>query len=84
MTDVLVPATYTRADVVAIQALARGEADAEQQKRAFFWITRDLCRVNDVVYRPGSFDETACIAGQRFVGTQILDMLRVKVSTLET
>lgn len=68
----IAPAPWERHEIAAVQALWRGEADAQQQRRAVEWILDAVCRVNDMEYRPGSFDETAFAAGRRYVGSQII------------
>lgn len=78
------PAPYTRAQVIAIQALFRGEADAEQQRIGREWILDAVCRVHDLEYRPGSFDQSAFAGGRRFVGQQIQKMLRLTPAAVET
>jgi hypothetical protein len=83
-TPVDAPPTYDRSIVIAMQALARGEADSEQQKRAYFWILKRACLINDVGYRKGSFDESAFLLGRRFVGVEIVKLLEVPVSKMES
>ena len=63
------------ADVIALQNVAAGIADAAQQKRALNWIIYKACGFNDISFRPGSPDETAFNEGKRFVVQQIQTLL---------
>lgn len=76
----IAPAEWERHEVAAMQALWRGEADAQQQKKALDWILDAVCRVNDMEYRPGSFDETAFAAGRRYVGSQIIKATKINLA----
>lgn len=79
------PVYFTARDAYAIQALARGEADADQQQRAFAWIANKASAVDDLSFRPGpSGDrETAFAEGRRFVGLQIYKLKGLKSEVLE-
>ena len=71
------------ADASAIQALARGEADADQQKRALSWILRQACALPEWVYQPGDSDRDTNIAlGRQFVGHQIVKLQNADLSKL--
>lgn len=74
------PAQYTPADIAAVQALERGEANAEQQMRALRWILLDACQVNEVDYRTESRDH-AYASGRRFPGQQIQKLLVLNAGT---
>lgn len=75
--EAIAPPDYEAADVYAIQALMRGEANETQQKRALDWIVNAASRAFDVSFRPGAPDETAFAEGRRFVGLQIDKMTRL-------
>jgi len=75
------PAPYTDADVSAIQALQRGEATPEQQKRALEWIVNAAANTYDVEYRTDGRDPAFC-SGRRFVGLQIVKMLKLSLAAL--
>lgn len=68
-------------DVVALQALHQGTADAAQQKRAIKWIIEQAS-----AYYELSFNEDQKLEdfseGRRFVGKQIVNMLSLNPSTL--
>lgn len=75
---VYLPPEWKNADVASIQALVNGRATREQQKRALAYIVYDICRVNDVEYRPDSRDH-AFASGRRFVGLQINKMISINL-----
>jgi hypothetical protein len=79
------PAAFTARDGYAIQALARGEADAEQQLRAFRWITEQASNWDELSFRPGPDGpySTAFAEGRRFVGLQIFKLKNLKAEILE-
>ena len=62
-----------KADCVAIQALANGVANEDQQKRAFAAILH-ICGVGDLAWMPaehGGERDTAFAAGKQHVGHQL-------------
>lgn len=75
------PAEWTTADVAAFQALAQGKADEAQQKRALNWILYEASNVYDLEYRTESRDHAFC-SGRRFVGLQVIKMLKLNLATL--
>lgn len=79
------PAPWTDADVAALQALQRGDATAEQQQRALRWVVDVAAATYDMAYRPGGQDgerETCFAEGRRFVGNQIVKLLRLNLNQL--
>ncbi len=78
------PPTYTRQDVLAVQALAAGTASAEQQQRALRYVIEALARYYDLSYCPGPDGErdTAMAEGRRFVGAQLVLMTKMDVSVI--
>lgn len=80
------PPAYELADVTAVQALSRGQANPEQQRRAFEWIVRKACATYDFPYRPGGADgerDTLIGLGRQFVGQQIVKLLHLNTSGLK-
>lgn len=77
------PASYTTADVSAIQALYRGEADEYQQKRALRWIIETAARTYDEQYYPESSRDTDYALGMRKVGQQIVKLTKLDLSALK-
>ena len=80
------PPAYEPADAGALQALQRGNATAEQQKRAVAWIINGACATYDLSYRPGEEGrrDTDFAEGRRFVGLQLVKMLKLKLGLLTT
>lgn len=76
------PPEYDLADTAAIQALARGDANAEQQPRALKWIVEALCRTYDLSFRADSHRETDFAEGKRFVGLQIVKHTKLNTQLL--
>lgn len=75
------PPPYTDADIAALQALQRGDATPEQQQRAVDWIVNQAAATYDLEYRPDSRDHAFC-SGRRFVGLQIVKMLKLNLAAL--
>ena len=76
------PPGYEDADVAAIQALSRGTANMEQQKRALTWIIERAAGTYDMSYRPGGPEgerDTVFAEGRRFVGNQLVKMTKLKI-----
>ena len=80
------PVDFVTADVVAIQALMKGDADSNQQKRALDWIINIAAGTYDLSYRPGVEGErdTAFSEGKRFVGLSIVKMTRLNAMKLRS
>lgn len=76
-------APYELADATALQALAAGEADSEQQKRALDWIVHVACSTYQTTFHPGEPDASAFAEGRRFAGLQIVKMLKLNTSVLK-
>lgn len=82
-----VPAEYDVVIVTSMQAVARGDADVEQQKRALNWIIEVLCDRDGMSFRPeelGGHDGTTFAEAKRFVGNQIVKMLKMNPRMLKT
>jgi len=79
------PPAYEDADAIAIQALERGNANMDQQKRALAWIIEKAAGTYEMSYRPGAGEgdrDTVFAEGRRFVGNQIVKMTKLKVGQL--
>lgn len=78
------PPAFDPADAAALQALQRGNATPEQQKRALDWIVLKACATYDFAYRPGPVGErdTNIALGRQFVGQQIVKLLNLKIGLL--
>lgn len=70
--------------VAAFQALQRGNATTDQQKRALEWLVKDCSQTYDLSYRPGDEGrrDTDFAEGRRFVGLQIVKLLNLKIGLL--
>lgn len=69
------PADYDAADVEAMQACARGEANEHQQKRVVDWVINKAAGAYELSFRSdadGGERETAFAEGRRFVGMQVV------------
>jgi hypothetical protein len=75
-------ASWEKPDAAAIQALTRGEANADQQQRALRWIVEAAAQTYDRSFVPGSADETAFLEGRRDVGRQIVKLTKIKLGML--
>lgn len=76
-----VPAAYELADASAFQALQRGDATPDQQKRALDWlITKGAARY-EFHYYPSDRD-TAFALGRAFVGQQVSKLLTLNLMSL--
>lgn len=75
------PPAYDDADVAAIKALAAGNASESQQQRALAWVVNSASATYDLSFRPGASEgerATAFAEGRRFVGLQIVKMLKLR------
>ena len=81
-----IPPAYTIADAYAIKALADGTAEPEQQKRALEWIVEHAACKDELSFRPvdDGGRNTAFGEGRRFVGLQIVKLLRMPRELLKT
>lgn len=79
------PVKYDKADVSALQALRRGEADPDQQIRALEYILETISDRNGMSWRPGpdGARETDFAEGRRFVGNQIVKLTKIPLSKLK-
>jgi hypothetical protein len=77
--EVFSPATWTPADILAIQSCVSGTATPEQQQRAIAWIVYNAANTDDVEYRTDSRDH-AFASGRRFVGLQIRKLMALNSS----
>lgn len=78
------PVAYEKADVAAMQALDRGDASPDAQKRALAFIVNNICRTYDLSFRPDSPRVTDFAEGKRYVGTQIVTLIKLNLSKIQT
>jgi len=69
----------TKAEHVAIKAVAKGEAEPHQQTLALEVIVKKFSRAFDLGYIPGSFDQSAFLTGRGFVGQQITKAINTAI-----
>jgi hypothetical protein len=67
--------------VHAFQALAKGEANADQQQRALNWVLHKFALVDESEFRETE-REHVLTSGRRFVGLQIRKMLAAKTGDI--
>lgn len=72
---------YTLPDVIALQALARGDAEPEQQKRALEWIINEACGTYTWAFKQQP-RETEVALGRQLVGQTIVGLLKLDLATL--
>ena len=76
------PPAADDAVVAAVQALAKGTATPDQQRRALTWIIEKAAGTYDMSYRPGGPEgerDTVLAEGRRFVGNQIVKLTKIKI-----
>lgn len=78
------PSPYEDADVYAVQAIAAGVASEAQQKRAFALIVNGFCGTYDLSYRPESQRNTDFAEGKRWVGLQLVKLLKLRPKSKES
>ena len=76
------PAEYTAEIVGALQALARGEARADQQAQALTYIIEELAATYQPEFHPDGERVSAFMGGRRFVGLQLVKLLHVNAAAL--
>lgn len=76
------PAEWKNADAAAIQALEKGKASKEQQKRAYHFILYRICEVDEFEYRTDGRDH-AFNSGKRSCGTQIKKLTSVNLAAFK-
>lgn len=76
-----VPAAYELADSSAFQALQRGDASADQQRRALDWLIKHGSGMYQFHYYPSDRD-TAFALGRAFVGQQVVKLLTLNLMSL--
>jgi len=79
------PVEWEEHDVGAIQALARGDADADTQKRALVFVIEKVCGTYQPSYRAGGEEgrrDTDFAEGRRYVGLQLVKFVKLNLSAL--
>ena len=73
------PAEWELHEAYAIQAIAAGNATVEQQQMALKWIIEKACGTYDLSYRQGSDRDTVFAEGKRYVGLQLVKLVRLNL-----
>jgi len=76
------PAEWEPKDAHALQAVARGEADAAQQKHALQVIVEKLAGTYEYTFVPRETDTSTYLEGRRSVGLQVVKLLKVDLALL--
>lgn len=76
------PAVYEIADAGAIQALYRGDATPEQQKRALKWLIEGAAATYEASFDPVNDRVTSYMEGKRSVGNQIVKLCKLNLNEL--
>ena len=75
-------APQDKAATYAIQQVALGQADEEQQKLAMNFIINKLCGTYEVSYDPESQRNTDHAEGKRWVGLQLVQFVKLNYGVL--
>lgn len=78
----LQPPDYEPADAYAFQALARGDASPELQKRALRWLIEKAAASYDLSFSHENHSLTDFAEGRRFVGLQVIKLLQIDTNKL--
>jgi hypothetical protein len=77
------PVEWEPADIAAIQALVRGDASPEQQRRAVDYIINDIAGTYDMSYRPDSERDSVFAEGKRYVGLQLVKAIKLNLARIQ-
>ena len=77
------PVAWEVADAACVQALNRGDATPDQQKRALAYLIGPLCGTYDMAYRPASPRDTDFALGKAFVGQQLVKFLKINLAAFK-
>lgn len=77
------PAEWVKFDAYCMQAMARGEATAEQQQHALKVIVEKLAGTYEQSFVVRESDTTAFLEGRRSVGLQIVKLIKVDLALIK-
>lgn len=77
------PNIWDRPDAYAIQALQRGDANPDMQKRALKWIIERAAGTYDQSFNPDSVRLSDFAEGRRFVGLQLVKLLKFNLAAIK-
>lgn len=71
----------TKREHIAIKAVAKGEADADQQVLMVEVIVQKLCTTHDLSYLPGDLQTASAFkSGRQFVGYKLIKFIKMAVA----
>ena len=79
------PPLWDLADASALQSLEAGTADQDAQRRALKWIVEQGAGYYQMSFQPGGEEgrrDSDFAEGRRFVGAQVVKLLRLNLSKL--
>lgn len=77
------PVKYLKRHAAAIQAVARGDASEHQQRIFTEYLVNDLCGTYDLSFRPDSTRDSDFAEGRRFVGLQLVKLMKINLSIIK-
>ena len=75
---------WEKPDVSAMQALERGEASPEQQKRALDWIINNASGTYELAWEVDNERASSFEAGRRFVGIEVVKLLKINLNAFRS
>ena len=78
---------YSKADVIAIQRVAAGDAEPIHQKRVIDILVNKIAETYNLSFRPdddGGERATAFAEGKRYVGSQLVKLMKANPSNYGT
>lgn len=78
---------YSKADVIAIQRVAAGTGEESHQKRVIDILVNKIAETYNLSFRPdkdGGERATAFAEGKRFVGSQLVKLMKANPSNYGT
>lgn len=79
----LTPPDYLPVHIEAFQAMNRGDATPHQQKLALRWLIEEAAGTYNLSFAPENERLTSFAEGRRFVGLQVVKMLKLNASKLK-
>lgn len=77
------PPKYEKKHAAAVQAIVRCDAVEHQQKIFFEYLINDLCGTYDLSYHPDSQRDSDFAEGKRFVGLQLIKLLKINLAIIK-
>jgi hypothetical protein len=76
------PPQYDASISTAVQQMEQGECEPHLQIKLLNWLIVEACKTYDLSYRPGDTHDTAFAEGRRFVGLELVKMLKLEPGKL--